>query len=173
MDILNEIKNRRSIRKFKPEMIDDESLNKILEAGKAAPTGMNKQSPVIICITNKEIRKKLVEENARIGGWKEGFDPFYGAPIILLVVCKNMPTALYDGSCVIENMMLEASSLNICSCWIHRAKEEMETEFGKELLKSLGLDDDYIGIGHVCLGYIDGEIPPAKPKKDNWVYFIK
>jgi len=172
-ETLKILTTRRSIRKFKSDEIPQEILEQIIEAGTYAPTGLGKQSPIIIAVTNKDLRDKIVKENAEIGGWQENFDPFYGAPVILLVAVKNWANAVYDGSCVMTNLMNAAWSLGIGSCWIHRAKEELESDFGKQLLKSLGIDGDYIGVGHVALGYIDGENPEPKPRKENWVYWVK
>lgn len=172
-ETLDTLKTRRSIRKFKSDMIPQDVLEKIVEAGTYAPTGMGRQSPVVIAITNEELRGQIVKANAKIGGWGEDFDPFYGAPVILLVAAENCPTAVYDGSCVMSNLMNAARSLGIGSCWIHRAKEELESDFGKRLLQSLGIDGDYIGIGHVALGYIDGDNPAPKPRKENWVYWVR
>ena len=96
--------------------------------------------------------------NCEIGGWKEGFDPFYGAPAMLIVLAKKeRPTYVYDGSLVMGNLMLAAHELGIGSCWIHRAKEEFESDWGKNLLRSLGVNGDYEGIGHCALGYADGD----------------
>lgn len=167
------LKTRRSIKKFKSDPIPIDILEQIIETGTYAPTGLNKQSPIIIAVTNKKMRDSIAEENAKIGGWCEGFDPFYGAPVILLVIAKNWANAVYDGSCVISNLMNAAWSLGIGSCWIHRAKEEIESDFGKNLLKSLDIVGDYIGVGHVALGYFDGENPAPKPRKEDWVYWIK
>ena len=101
-------------------------------------------------------------------------DPFYGAPVVLVVLAdKNAPTHVYDGSLVMENLMLAAHDLGIGSCWIHRAKEVFESEEGKEILKSLGIEGDYEGIGNCILGYADGEAPLAKPRKNNFVYWVK
>lgn len=172
-ETLDTLKTRRSIRKFKSDMIPQDILEKIVEAGTYAPTGKGRQSPVVIAITNEELRGQIVKANAKIGGWGEDFDPFYGAPVILLVAAENCPTAVYDGSCVMSNLMNAARSLGIGSCWIHRAKEELESDFGKRLLQSLGIDGDYIGIGHVALGYIDGDNPAPKPRKENWVYWVR
>lgn len=172
-DILEVIKGRRSIRKFKPDMPSRAALDKIAEAGMYAATGKNRQSPVILCITDKKTRDELSALNCKIGGWAEGFDPFYGAPAVMVVLAdRTMPTAVYDGSLVMGNMMLEAHSLGLGSIWIHRAKEEFETEYGKELLRRLGIEGDYEGIGHCALGYADGEYPAAARRKENWVYRI-
>lgn len=172
-DILDVIKSRRSIRKFKKEALPQAALDKILEAGTYAPTGKNRQSPVILCVTDKKIRDELSALNCRIGGWEEGFDPFYGAPVIMVVLAdKTMPTGVYDGSLVMGNMMLEAHALGIGSIWIHRAKEEFETEYGKKLLERLGVKGEYEGIGHCALGYVDGEYPAAANRKENWIYRI-
>ena len=131
---------------------------------------MGMQSSIIIAITNENLRDKLSELNAKIMGVDT--DPFYGAPVVLVVLAKkNIPTHVYDGSLVMENLMLAASSLGIGSCWIHRAKEEFETEEGKEILKSLGIEDEYEGIGHCILGYKDEE-GTLKPRKDNYIYYI-
>lgn len=164
---------RRSIRKYKPDMIPKETIDRIIEAGTYAATGMGKQSPIIIAVTNKEMRDKLSKMNAEIMGTPE-MDPFYGAPVALIVLAdKARPTYLYDGSLVMGNLMLAAHDEGIGSCWIHRAKEEFESPQGKEILKSLGIEGDYEGIGHCILGYIDGEEPKAAPRKVNYVYYIE
>ena len=168
-EVINNMKTRRSIRKYKPDMIPEDVLNRIIEAGTYAATGMGKQSPIIIAVTNKEIRDKFSKMNAEIMGVDS--DPFYGAPVVLVVLAdKSMPTYIYDGTLVMGNLMLEAHALGVDSCWIHRAKEEFESEEGREILKSLGIEGDYEGIGHCILGYVDGEEPQCHPRKDNWVY---
>lgn len=170
--IINNMITRRSIRKYKSDMIPKETLDTILKAGTYAATGMGKQSPIIIAVTNKELRDKLSAMNAKIMGTDS--DPFYGAPVVLIVLAnKERPTYIYDGSLVMGNLMNAAHACGIGSCWIHRAKEEFESEEGKELLKSLGIEGDYEGIGHCVLGYIDGEEPEAAPRKDSYVFYVE
>ena len=169
-EVIKNIEERRSIRKYKKDMIPKEIIEKVVETGTYAPSGMGMQSSIIIAITNENLRDKLSKLNAKIMGVDT--DPFYGAPVVLVVLAKkNIPTHVYDGSLVMENLMLAASSLGIGSCWIHRAKEEFETEDGKENLKSLGIEDEYEGIGHCILGYKDEE-GTLKPRKDNYIYYI-
>lgn len=173
-NVFDNMKSRRSIRKYKPDSVPENLINKIMEAGSYAATGKNWQSPIVIAVTNPRLRDKISDMNRRIGGWEEGFDPFYGAPVILIVLAdKSRPTYIYDGSLVMGNMMLEAHELGLGSCWIHRAKEEFESEEGKEILHSLGIEGDYEGIGHLALGYIEGEVPEMKPRKENWVYYAR
>ena len=172
-DVLETIKSRRSIRKYKSDMVPQDKLEKIIEAGTYAATGMGKQSPIIVAVTNKELRNRLSEINAKIGGWKEGFDPFYGAPAILIVLAdKNWANRVYDGSLVMGNMMLAAHSLNLGSIWIHRAKEEFELPEYQELLKKIGVDGEWEGIGHCAVGYVDGEFPKPAKRKDNRVFWV-
>ena len=155
-------------------MVPQEIIDKIIEAGLYAASGKVTQNTIIIQVTNKELRDKISEMNCKIGGWKEGFDPFYGAPAMLIVLAKkDWPTGIYDGSLVMGNLMLAAHDLGIGSCWIHRAKEEFETEWGKELLKSLGIKEEYVGIGHCALVYVEGDEPKAAPRKENRVYYVK
>lgn len=173
-DVLDQIKSRRSVRKYKAEMPSKEVIEKIIEAGTYTATGMNRQSPIIIAVTNKEIRDRLSAANCKIGGWNEGFDPFYGAPAILIVLAnKEMPTYIYDGSMVMGNLMLAAHAEGLGSCWIHRAKEEFESEEGKQILSDLGVTGEYEGIGHCVLGYPDEETAEAKPRKDDYVFWVE
>ncbi|MBQ1466635.1 MAG: nitroreductase [Eubacteriaceae bacterium] len=171
-EVFDNMLSRRSIRKFTDEMVPDEVIEKIIQAGTYAPTGMGKQSPIIIAVTNREVRDKLSALNASVMGGKG--DPFYGAPVVLVVLAdKSIPTYLYDGSLVMGNLMLAAHDLGVGSCWIHRAKEEFASEEGKAILKELGIEGDYEGIGNCILGYADGPEPEAKPRKENYAYWIK
>ena len=173
-DIINAIKARRSIRKFKPDMPKREDIDAIIEAGLYAASGHASQSPIIIAVTNKELRDKISRDNCKIGGWKEGFDPFYGAPVILVVLAdKAHPTHIYDGSLALGNMMLAAHSLGLGSIWIHRAREEFEEDGYKQLLADLGIKGDYEGIGHCAIGYADCPTPEAAPRKDGRVYYAE
>ena len=171
-ETLKVLESRRSCRNFKSDMIKEDELQAIIKAGTYAATGMGKQSPIIIAVKTKELRDAFAEENRKIGGWNEGFDPFYGAPVILIVLAdKSVPTYVYDGSLVMGNLMNAAESLGVGSIWIHRAKEEFESAFGKELLKKLGIDGNYEGIGHCALGYAAEPAKKPAPRKDNYVYF--
>ena len=169
-EVIEKIVTRRSVRKYKPDMVPSDVIDEILKAGTYAATGMNRQSPIIISVTDKALRDKLSKMNAKIMG-KPDMDPFYGAPVVLIVLAdKSYPTYLYDGSLVMGNLMLAAHALNIGSCWIHRAKEEFESEEGKEILKSLGIEGSYEGIGHCILGYSAEEEIKAGPRKENYIY---
>ena len=168
---IDTIKSRRSVRKYKSDPVDQQTLEKIIDAGLYAPSGMGRQATIIISVTNKEVRDKLSKLNAQIMG-SDG-DPFYGAPVVLIVLAKkDCPTGIYDGSLVMQNLMLAAHELGLGSCWIHRAKEEFEMPQGKEILKSLGINDEYEGIGHCIIGYTDGEEPSPAERKAGRVYKI-
>jgi nitroreductase len=171
-EIIKEMEARRSVRSFKSNPVPEEIIREIAEAGTYAATGMNRQSPIIIAVTNNELRDKLSRMNAKVMG-RDG-DPFYGAPAVLIVLAdRSKPTYLYDGSLVMGNLMLAAHSLGVSSCWIHRAKEEFDSDEGKEILRSLGIEGDYEGIGHCVLGYAATAEPAASPRKDNYVYYVK
>ena len=172
-ETLKVLETRRSCRNFKPDMVKDEDLKAILRAGTYAATGMGKQSPIIIAVTDKAMRDEISEANRKIGGWDAGFDPFYGAPVILIVLAKkDVVTHVYDGSLVMGNLMNAAESLGVDSIWIHRAKEEFESDFGKNILAKLGITDEYEGIGHCALGYALESANAPAPRKDNYVYYI-
>ena len=173
-DTLKVLETRRSCRNFKPDMIPEETLEQIVRAGTYAPTGMGKQSPIILAVTNKELRDQFSEENRKIMGAPVGMDPFYGAPVILVVLAnKAVPTHVYDGSLVMGNLMNAAESLGVASIWIHRAKEEFESDFGKKILADLGIQGEYEGIGHCALGYAAEQAKEATVRKENYVYYVR
>ena len=173
-EIIKAMKERRSIRKFKSDMVSKKDINEIIEAGLYAANGMGRQAVITVAVTDKKLRDKIAEDNRKIGGWDKGFDPFYGAPVILIVLAeKDWRNRVYDGSLVIGNMMLAAHSLGLGSIWIHRAKEEFETDEYKKLLKDIGVEGEWEGIGHCAIGYINGDIPKAAPRKENRVYFVE
>ena len=131
---LETLKTRRAIRQYQDRMPEKALLDQVLEAGTYAPTGRGQQAPVIVAVTNKEVRDRLSQLNAQVMGSDK--DPFYGAPVVLVVLAnRDMPTYLYDGSLVMGNLMNAAHALGLGSCWIHRAKEVFDTPEGKEMLK--------------------------------------
>lgn len=173
-DIIRAMEARRSIRKFKPDMPAKEDIDQIIEAGLYAANGMGKQATITVAVTNKELRDKLSSVNCQIGGWKDGFDPFYGAPVILIVLAdKNWANRIYDGSLVMGNMMLAAYSLGLGSIWIHRAKEEFEMPEYRQLLKDLNVEGEWEGIGHCAIGYAEGDLPKAAKRKDGRVFWAE
>lgn len=172
LETIQDLKTRRSCRGYKEEQISEEQLNQILEAGTYAPTGMGMQSPIMVVVQDKETIAQLSRMNAKIMG-TDG-DPFYGAPTVVIVLAdKNRPTYLEDGSLVMGNLMNAAHAVGVDSCWIHRAKEVFESEAGQALLKEWGIEGDYVGVGNCILGYRDGELPKAKPRKENYIYIVK
>ena len=170
-EVMQALKERRSIRKYKTDMVPKEMIDQVIEAGLYAASGRGQQCPIIVAITNKEMRDRLAKVNAQIMGATA--DPFYRAPVVLIVLAdKNWPTYVYDGSLVMGNMMLAAHELGLGSCWIHRAKEEFEMEEYQKLLADLGIEGEYEGIGHCILGYADCELPKAPERKDGRVYYV-
>ena len=169
-EIIKAMKERRSIRKFKSEMPAKADLEQIVEAGLYAASGMGKQATKIIVVTDKKLRDKIMEMNRKVGGWDDGFDPFYGAPAMIIVLGElHNGNRVYDGSLVIGNLMLAAHSLGLGSIWIHRAKQEFESDEGKEILKQLGVEGEWEGIGHCAVGYMDCELPPPPARKEGRV----
>lgn len=167
--ILECMETRRSVRAYLPNAVPEEKLERILRAGLYAASGMGRQSAMILCVTDKALRDRLMRMNAAIMGTPEK-DPFYGAPCVLAVLAdRSIPTAVYDGSLVLGNMMLAAHAEGLGSCWIHRAREEFDSDEGKAILHDLGVEGDYEGVGHLIVGYADGAEPEAKPRREGRV----
>ena len=170
-ETLKTLMERRSCRSYKPDPVPAEILDRILEAGTYAASGMGRQSAIMIAVTDKKVRDQLSKMNAAVMG--SAADPFYGAPAVIVVLAdRSVGTYLYDGSLVMGNLMNAAHALGVASCWIHRAKEEFDSEEGKAILKELGIEGDYEGIGHCILGYAAQESNPAAPRKENFIFRI-
>lgn len=167
---IQNLMTRRSIRKYKPEQITREELETVLNAGMCAPTAMNKQSPIIVAVQNKDDIAYLSKLNAAVKGMAG--DPFYGAPTVLVVLADaENANAVPDGSLVLGNLMNAAHAIGLGSCWINRAREVFATDEGKALLKKWGIEGGYIGVGNCILGYPD-EQPQMKPRKENYVHYV-
>ena len=172
-EALKALEERRSCRAYRPEQITEEQLQAVLKAGTYAPTGMGRQSPIIVAVQDKQTIAMLSKWNAAIMG-NPNADPFYGAPTVLIVLAdRTVPTHFYDGCCVMDNLLNAAEAAGLGSCWIHRAKEEFESEEGKALLSQWGIQGDYVGIGHCVLGYWEGAKPAAPARKENYVYYVR
>lgn len=170
-EVLKCLKERRSVKKYKKQQITEEQLSQILEAGTWAPNGMGAQSPIMIAVQDADTIAQLSRMNAEILGVSS--DPFYGAPTVVVVLAdRNRGTCVEDGSLVMGNLMNAAYSLGVDSCWIHRAREVFDSPKGKELLRKWGIKGDYVGIGHCLLGYREGELPAAKPRKADYIYRV-
>ena len=174
-DILKCLRERRSVRKFKPQQISDEELVAVLDAGTYAPTGKNLQDPWIVAVQNENVRKELTALNARFMGGGNA-DPYYGAPTIILVFGSPLDkwkNSVCDASLVLGNMMNAAHSIGLGSCWINREREMFDTVEGKEIMQRLGLPKDLVGIGSISLGYPEGELRQASPRKKDYYRIVK
>lgn len=165
---LTMMKTRRSVRSYRSDAVSEELLEAVLEAGTYAPTGGGRQSPVIVAIREPQLRQKIAKMNAEVMG--ADTDPYYGAPVIVLVLAKaDAGTCVEDGSCVLENMMLAAHAVGLSSVWVHREKEIFESEEGKALLREWGLPDTLRGVGAIALGYAKEEPGEAAPRKEDYI----
>lgn len=169
---LQDLKTRRSCRKYKPLQITQTELDEILEAGTYAPTGMGAQSPIIVAVSDPKTRDLLSKLNAAVMGTDT--DPFYGAPTVLVVLADtSQRTYLDDGNLVIGNLLNAAHAVGVDSCYIYRAREVFASEEGKALLEKWGIKGKYEGIGNVILGYGEPEgIKQAAPRKENYIIRI-
>ena len=169
---LQALKERRSVRKYKADMVPQELIDQVIEAGLYAASGHGEQDSIIVAVTNKEVRDKLSQMNRAIMGTKS--DTFYGAPVVLIVLApKSNKNSIYDASLIMGNLMQAAHAVGLGSCWIHRAKEIFSSAEGKAMLKEWGIEGDYEGIGHVALGYALNEPAEAKPRKEDYAVWVR
>lgn len=174
-EVIQTLRERRSIRRYRIEQIRDEDLREILEAGAYAASAKNRQSAYMVAVRDKETLTLLSRLNAEIWGTPD-IDPFYGAPTVVVVLADPQATtadnADRDGALVMGNLMNAAWSLGVGSCWINRAKETFERPEGRELLKKWGLPQRLIGVGNCILGYAAGDIPAPCSRKEGHILYV-
>lgn len=168
---LEDLKNRRSCKNYIPKKrIPEEDLDAILECATFAPTGKGFQSPMMVVVNDDETVKTLSKLNNAILGADKDFDPFYGAPTVVVVFADSeFFTYIEDGALVIGNLYNATTALGYGGCWIHRARQMFETDLGLELKKKWGVPDRFKGIGNFVIGYRSGEPIPSKPRKPDYV----
>ena len=168
-DWIQMFKTRRSCKAYTDQKVEESVLDAILEAGTYAPTGMGRQSPLIVCVQDQETRDKISQLNAAI--MQTDIDPFYGAPIVVVVFGDTrVPTYRDDANLVMGNLLNAAHAAGVDSCYIYRAREVFQTPEGQELMKQWGIDPAYEGIGNVILGYGKPEgIKPAAKRKADYI----
>lgn len=170
---LQDLLTRRSVRNYTNEMPSKEVIEEICEAGLYAPSGKNRQSAIILAVTKPEVRDMLSRLNAVVIG-KDDFDPFFGAPVVLVVLADSTTlTWREDGALVMGNLLNAAHAKGLGCCWVHRAREVFMIEEGKNFLKDLGIPEKYVGIGNCVLGYAAGDYPEAAPRKEGRVHWIE
>ena len=170
---LHDLMTRRSVRSYTNEMPPKEVIDEICQAGMHAPSGKNRQSAIILAVTNREVRDKLSRLNSVVIG-RDDFDPFFGAPVVLVVLADSTVfTWKEDGALVMGNLLNAAHAKGLGCCWVHRAREVFMIDEGKEILKELGIPEKYVGIGNCVLGYVKGDYPEAAPRKENYVYWVE
>ncbi len=167
---IEDLMSRRSIRRYRSEPVPGELLKTVLRAGTCAPSGMNRQSPIIVAVRRREDIERMSRLNAKIMGTDS--DPFFGAPVVLVVLADaKSPHAVQDGSLVMGNLMNAAHALGLGSCWVNRARELFDMPEGKALLEKWGVEGEYIGVGNCIVGWPD-EAPAMKPRKEKYIYYI-
>ena len=169
--VIDSLCARRSVRAYLPKQVEEEKLEAILRAATYAPTGRGRQSPKMVVVRDRKTLDRLEKMNAAIMGAPEA-KTFYGAPTAVIVLSdRTVPTHFEDGCLVMGNLMNAAFALGVESCWIHRAREEFESEEGKAMLRAWGIEGDYVGIGHCILGYRAGELPAPAERKSDYIIF--
>lgn len=186
------IKSRHSIRKYTDRQISREDLELILEAGNYAPSAGGGQRRMLVGVLNKELTTKIgimnlakFDRTRLAGSYVSKEQPstiddptikngFYGAPAVVAVFGQNnFMFREADAFCCAENMVLQATELGISSCIISRGAETFVSDEGQALLKEWEIPENYSAICFVILGYIDGEQPQTKPRKENRVKIIE
>jgi nitroreductase len=190
-EFLELIKSRRSTREFKPEQVDQDKLNAVVEAGLYAPSGNNAQSWHFTVIQNREVIRKMNKDlkeairssddlpefmlaKMKAAAGNDATDLFYGAPTLILV---SQPEGgffpMVDAALASENIMLAAHALELGSCWIGSAGWLFNSAKRNEYLEKLQIPQGYSPSHIIVIGEKAGSPAQAAARKENAVNYIK
>jgi nitroreductase len=183
MEALEAILTRRSTRRYKKEIPDKELINKVIEAGRYAPSGSNSQTTHFIVFTDEaalaemaelvsaEFAKMEIKEDTYISlknsinaARKGGYVFHYGAPVYIVTANKkDYGNAMADSACALENMMIAANALDLGSCWINQLHWLDENEEIRKFMYRYGLNEDETITGGLIIGYPESGEPVREP----------
>ncbi|MBE5863264.1 MAG: nitroreductase family protein [Lachnospiraceae bacterium] len=194
MDALEAILSRRSTRRYASVMPEKALIEKVIEAGRYAPSGGNNQTTHFVVFTDRavldemaalacaEFAKMEADENTyaslrhSISAAKRGNYVFhYGAPVFIMTANKKgYGNALADSACALENMMIAANALDLGSCWINQLHWLDENQAMRGFLYQYGLREDETITGGLILGYAEGGLPERTPleRKGNPIDWV-
>lgn len=191
--VMDTIIKRRSVRSFLRQQIDDSDLETIIQAGRYAPSGGNRQMTTFLAVQNAKALEELAElaeaefakmevtedmyqslKNSVLRSKKGGYAFHYHAPtLIILANKKGCDNAMADCAAAMENMLLAATSLGIGSCWINQLKWLSGCESMEKYLRGIGMGADEAVMGSVALGYAVQEHISAPKRIGNPVIYIR
>ena len=194
MEAFEAILTRRSTRKYKDTALSKELIEKVIEAGRYAPSGSNSQSTHFIVITDKGVLTELTElvkqafagmevkedtyvslKNSINAAKSGNYMFYYNAPVLIVTANrKGYGNAIADSACALENMMIAANALDLGSCWINQLHWLDENEVVRSFLQEKGIKEDETITGGLILGYPDSGLPNRTPleRKGNPVTWI-
>ena len=179
MNAIEAILTRRSTRKMKPELPPRELIEKIIEAGRAAPSGHNNQTTHLIVITNPKILSELADLIRTVFAGMDASDDtyaslktaitraktgsyvfHYNAPVLIVTANRiGYGNAMADSACALENMMIAANELDLGSCWINQLHWLTDEPAVREYLEKLGVQKNETVTGSLILGYAADGLP--------------
>lgn len=176
-ETLKTIQTRTSCRQYKTDMITEDELNTILTATIQAPSAMNRQLCEAFAIVSQEkinlLNNALLDVFRQRNESKDNYHCAYHAPVFVIVSGPQSDSRrIEDGSCMLENMFLAATSLGIGSCWINQLRDTQDEKPVRDVLTQLGIPTDHQVVGCACLGY-PLHNTPTKEKKKERIHIIK
>ena len=196
MDAYEAIITRRSTRKYKPDPVEPEKLEKVIEAGRYAPSGGNNQTSHFLVVQSAEVLGKLAslaetafarmeaDENTYpslrssiLQSKKGGYVFTYHAPVLVVVANrKDYGNNMADSVAAIENMMIAANALDLGSCYINQLYWLNDEPAMLAYLQELGMKENERVYASMALGYAATEdgLPVRKPleRKGNEVTLV-
>lgn len=166
--ILKSIEERKSVRRYKDTPLTQEQIDTLILAGSKAPSAHNRQPWEFIIVNERDTLNKITEYHEYTQMLKE-------APLAIVVlgnkdICRVDEFIYCDCSAVTQNILIQATSMNIGSCWCAVAPNEEKVLKTKQLFN---LPDNIIPVAIIALGYEDGNKPIVKKPLDNKVFYNK
>ncbi|MDR0392091.1 MAG: nitroreductase [Planctomycetaceae bacterium] len=186
--VIDAILSRRSVRRYKSDVVSLNVIQQIVEAGLYAPNAMGRQAWHIVVASDAdkiaEIDHEVKAATARMPDnpyksfvGNESYTINYHAPVFVIVsgnVIESPRNVQLDCALVLGNMFLAAHSLGVGSCWINQLSVLNEEPDFRRFMSRLGIPENNNIFGCACFGYADGQVSEAaKRRENNVIYYTK
>ncbi len=153
MDALEAIRQRRSVRSYRPEPVAGELLERLVDCGRLAPTAMAKEPWEFVVVRDGGMLRRIAE--------RTDYGKFIAdAPACIAVFCKEIKYYLEDGCAATENILVAAAALGLGACWVAGDKKG----YADEMRRMLGVPEGYRLVSLLSVGYPADEAPPRRKR---------
>ena len=155
MDAMEALRCRRSIRSYRPDPVEKDKIEAMIDAGRLAATGRGVEPWEFVVVTDPALR-------AQIAALCDYGKFIKTAPACVVVLCRDTKYYLEDGSAATQNILVAACAQGLGTCWVAGDKKP----YAPKIVKLIGAPDEYKLVSVIAVGYPAEGHPPRRGKRE-------